>query len=432
METILLSEIERDTPALSNAHVPATLVGHESWRIASLFETLYRTTRFVLALAAACFVAIFLELHFEEIRYSLSLPSFCRLSGMEPYLYGTQCPSSLSKDPPLTSPYVKPDIPLLDGPPPKPIFWADFHRLYELQHNMIEQLVNASTFEGAIMLQFIVDDVDAKTTSLYQLRMDVLRRSPMKAWVLRQVLFTGEGLGEQLAALQRDLERSVERLIDANRRTSKAIENAIDKQPQSLLAQAFLSVLPRDRSTFEPTWTWKTEIETRWQFYQSLTLFSRILYKTLVELVGLLPRLETFGKDIDSLHHLLEERAVSTPSPASTSRTPFLTWSKITRSGKDALPDPRVDEKYEALKKTVLGRLKRVNQAAIVRVDSSLTTLRVLSDELENMRHKIAEPGRRIPHYVHLRHIYVDNAKLSGILEKLKRWRHARKQNTEQ
>ncbi|KAJ3533658.1 hypothetical protein NMY22_g7245 [Coprinellus aureogranulatus] len=240
-----------------------------------------RAVLVLLAIPTICFFAILAFTHANHIRYRLSIPWFCRLQGMEPYLHTTHC--RMTAPNPYASANVKPGILLIDGSPPPPLYRTDFPRLYDMQRRMIEHMLSASTYEGSIMLHFIADDVDNESSALYQLRLEVNDRDYRKELVLRETLYTGGRLGRELGKVHRKAQATVRWLLSTNQRASRRIEETIDKRPKSLLEQNIASLFPQSRGSI---WAWDPDIEFRWQFYASLTSFSSMLYQNLLVLDG--------------------------------------------------------------------------------------------------------------------------------------------------
>lgn len=358
----------------------------------------------LLKLASALFVGLLVYFHITSIRYYLRLPAYCSSPGMEPYYLREQCALDLGPGFEGVG-FVKHGMQLLDGAPPKPIHWADFQGLYELQRRMIERMINATVYTDPITLQTVSRDVLDNKSAIHQFREDFRRRDYRKERVLREALFMGGRLGSALNREYRRTKLNLENLVASNRGAAEGVEKAMDKQPRNFLSRAMADLFPRSRSSI---WSWDTAVEVRWQYYDSFTSFSWELYDTLLALSELLPQLEAYQEDLKNLNMLfIQEPIVNNTLPSAHHRN-------------TTSPPSEEDKRHEAMKRTIVEGLTNAGRVARDRVGAALIELRALSEELESARHRVAEPDRHIPLYVHLRHIYVQGAKLSAMLEGMK------------
>ncbi|KAJ3525461.1 hypothetical protein NMY22_g10563 [Coprinellus aureogranulatus] len=417
------------TPSTPTVHAPVVHARERfKWYHPWPFKLLLGVTCALFLLALALFSAVLAWSHDLEIQYIKSLPSYCGLPGMEPYRLTSHCRPPHS--PPNPFDRVPPGVALLDGLPPKPIHRANFQKLYDLQLRMIEHLLNASVNEGAIMLKFIADESTNKTSPLYQLRIEVERRDPEKESALRDILFAGAQLGREVVTLYEGVRRMTVGQLRHNQGVSEEIENTVMNQPKSILAQLFAPLVPRSRHIFIWPWPWETDIEVRWQFYDSLTFFSNALYGMLLKLNDLQRGVAEYGMDLGFLKSMLakKEEQVSTPAtpPAAAGTTKaglLVALFKTSHPEKDIPPEPSVaperkaDEEYEILKEAALNRLVQGRQAALERVGAALTALRGLSEELESLRHNVAEPAPPMLLWDHLKEVYFMEERLRQKLE---------------
>ncbi|KAJ3525462.1 hypothetical protein NMY22_g10562 [Coprinellus aureogranulatus] len=360
---------------------------------------IWRTTALLLLLAASFSTAIVVFILVLHHKHSLSLPSFCGLPGMEPYLHTSHCrPLAAHTPPALSGGFVKPGTALLDGPPPTPIYWANFQELYTLQRRMIEHSLSASVFEGTFMLKFVGDEVRRNASTMNRLRMEVQRRDPTKEECSRETLEFGARLGDQLGWVHTKVTMTVEAFLAENEEAAEWIDKCMLNQPESVLAQVISPLFPLSRyiDSIWP-WMWSTDTEIRWQFYRSLVHFSWKLYEMLLLLSVLQPRIEEYGMDLDKVKSLLVEKETVNP----------------TKSNEDE------DEEYEASKNATMNRLLESGQVAFERITSSLIALRALSEEVERLRHSVAEPAPHIPHFIHLREVYNAGQRLRQGAERL-------------
>ncbi|KAJ3547021.1 hypothetical protein NMY22_g1815 [Coprinellus aureogranulatus] len=397
----LLLDGEQTLPTSSRSPASKRLKWYHAWPL----RVIWRTTALLLLLAVFISTAIVVFILILHRKHSLSLPSFCKLPGMEPYLHTSLCRPLAAHTPPARSGFVKPGTALLDGPPPTPIYWANFQELYTLQRRMIEHSLNASVFEGTFMLKFIADEARYDRTSpMNQLRMEVQRRDPMKEERLRETLELGARLGDQLAWVHAKVTTTVEEFLAQNEQAAEWIDKCMLNQPESVLAQVISLLFPLSRyvDSIWP-WMWSTDTEIRWQFYRSLVHFSWKLYEMLLLLSELQPRIEEYGRDLGNLQTLLAGKETIDP----------------TKSDED--------EEYEALKNATMSRLVESGQVAFERVTSSLIALRALSEEVERLRRSVAEPHPQIPHFIHLREVYNAGPRLSQEVERLTAFEEGRR-----
>ncbi|KAJ3505205.1 hypothetical protein NMY22_g17663 [Coprinellus aureogranulatus] len=426
VETLLFNAEEKvssestHTLAPPTARAPALRARRRlKWYDAWPLKVLFFATFVLLLLVLSLFFAVFIWSHSIENQYIKSLPSYCGLPGMEPYRLTSHCRPPHAPSNPFG--LVKPGTALLDGPPPKPIHTANFQKLYDLQCRMIEHLVDAAISEGAITLGLIADESKDKESPLYQLDVAVERRDPKKGRVLREILFNGGELGRELATLYESTWLATVGLLSHTRRVSEGIEKSELDQPKSILAQLFAPLVPRSHHIFVWPWPWPTDIELRWRFYDSLTFFSNKLYRMLLKLNELELRIGEYGKDLSFLQSMLAEKKeepaptppATPPVATSTTKTGLLAaLFKTSHPEKDIPPEPSVaperkaDEEYELLKEAALNRLVQGRQAALERVGAALTALRGLSEELEGLRHKVAEPAPPMLLWDHLKEVY--------------------------
>ncbi|KAJ3547019.1 hypothetical protein NMY22_g1816 [Coprinellus aureogranulatus] len=422
VETLLLDSKERDPPTLAtvtlavahSAGSPFRLPRFKSYNAWPL-RFLHGTICVFLLLALSSISIFIIGSHLDYLDSSLSLPR-----GILPELsFG-------------------PRQALLDGPPPKPLYWANFPALYDLQHRMIEHSLNAILLDGDTMLKFIADGLRDKASNLYQSGMEVERKDRIKGQALWKALRAGAALGEKGAGVHVQVRQTVERLLRESQRASKGIEDSMVNQPESPLARAFALLLPLSHRPSIWPWIWATDLEVRWQFYHSLTVFSGQLYKTLLALVELQSEIEEYGKDLNTLQTMLakEEKVDPMPPPvANTTKTGVL--SALFRTARPEIGAPHnppadeknvheedADEKYELTKEALLDRLvKGVQVALLERVGCALLDLRVLAEEVESLRYQVAEPASvHDPHvsiYVHLKEVHIAEFSLRVEVERL-------------
>ncbi|KAJ3546319.1 hypothetical protein NMY22_g2099 [Coprinellus aureogranulatus] len=419
VEAILLSETpEEDYDCVSPpTRTPVASVTPSSLPFISVIR---RTLCLLLIAAIASCAAIFIVAQVSTARYFQLLPAFCRWPGMEPYRHTSHCLDNIDAGLGPTH-GVSADRPLLDGPPPSPIYWADFQELYELQRRMIYGMRSAFVFEDTIVLQFINDEVYDQQSALHHLRMEVQQWDYMKERVLRDTLYKGARLGRKLHGVWKRSKGLVRDFAGSNDRAAQGIEENMLKQPQGLAA--FVApFFPRRRSH---RWTWATDIEVRYQFYRSLTLFSEELYENLLVINALPSPLEGLRKDVISLHSLLMKKENDTQAPSADTiyiKPPAgFTWYKTARPKEDVpAADLDADNDHEAVKKALLDRFEKDVTVALDRANTTLRVLRALGEDVETMRRRVASPQPdSVPLFIYLRHIYAEGGRLNEMLRNM-------------
>ncbi|KAJ3525460.1 hypothetical protein NMY22_g10561 [Coprinellus aureogranulatus] len=193
---------------------------------------------------------------------------------------------------------------------------------------MIEHSLNATLLDGDTMLRFIADELRDKASNLYRSGMEVERKDRIKGQVFWKALRAGAALSEKGVRVHVQVRQTVERLLRESQRASKGIEDSVIHQPESPLARAFAPLLPLSHRPSIWPWIWATDLELRWQFYHSLTVFSGQLYKTLLALVELQPKIEEYGKEVGVLESMLTEERGEEHVPRATAPVPSTTSQK--------------------------------------------------------------------------------------------------------
>ncbi|KAJ3538699.1 hypothetical protein NMY22_g5052 [Coprinellus aureogranulatus] len=282
----------------------------------------YRILRASLKLSALLFLALVAVCRLIDFFDYRSLPPDCRLRGMEVYTYTPHCrpPST-----PRIFDRVQPGMLLLDGPQPKPIYWADLRGLYDPQASMVEHIANVSIQGRHTLLEKLYVDINNRGGSaIYQAQTDLQWADYAKGRALRDRMWAGAGLGRQLMKLEGEASSAVKLLIVWNKEAPARIEETMEKQPETLLAQLVARMLSRPRGFI---WSWKTDM----------------------------------SDCVDQM-----------------ARDTRATWNRI---------------------------------------GSALTALRGISQDMEHLRHRIAEPAPPIPLYVHLKDVYTGGRDLEWLLK---------------
>ncbi|KAJ3538705.1 hypothetical protein NMY22_g5051 [Coprinellus aureogranulatus] len=412
--TSLNEDTTQDSTAIPHQGKPSR--SHSGWP-----QTFRRTIRALLLSAAFLILVVVILCHTLYSLEYLSFPSFCRLPGMEVYTHTRHC--RRSSRPKIVDPDIDPSILLLDGPPPRPIYWADFQGLGELQRRTAEHIFNASIYASSTSLEFLSVELDKEMSALQQLQTDAARKNYETGRALRETLYTGSQLGTRLVRLQEGARARVGSFIRLNEQVATGVGLAIEQQPKTIVEQIVASMLPRPRGFI---WTWPTDMEVKWQFYFSLTSFSRNLYDSLLELDKLLRKIgkyeEALGEVRVSPVNSEREEEVAIPPPVKSDRTSLYSWWTMMPLAKGPPPSKEDEKEKDSLKKAIrdcVERLVEDTQAASGRVERAIAGLRIISQELEDIRHRIARPVAPIPLYVHLRHVYVAGERLDKIRERV-------------
>ncbi|KAJ3535138.1 hypothetical protein NMY22_g6619 [Coprinellus aureogranulatus] len=361
-------------------------------------------------------VALIAYAHLSTAQYYLSLPSFCRLPGMEPYLFHMECGE------PGYEAYRPTNLLLLDGPPPRPIYWADFQELYGLQRRMIGELLNASVCEDEFSLRSLPKDLRDEQSTLSRFRAELERRNYWQEEVLRETLLIGARSGRTLVYMPQNVKVTVKIMAGLNKKAIDGMEKVLVTQPKGRMARAVAPLFPRFPN-YVWSWSWEPDVEARWQFYYSLTAFTSKLYEELLFLDKFLREIEEYTKEMDSVYsQLTKKKEPSVPPSSGVNNTNQSSgWFKRSLPTQTAVPESKGngDEEYEALKKRVLDGLVKAGPVAAGRVRAALASLRALSTEVEGLLHRVASPVPEIPLHMHQRHIYMECEKLDGMLSRM-------------
>ncbi|KAJ7650110.1 hypothetical protein FB45DRAFT_886957 [Roridomyces roridus] len=275
-------------------------------------------------------------------------------------------------------------LPIPDGVGSTPR-WADFPALVDVQSSTLEQLLGDSSYSG---LALQIKKAEMATTDLVTLvRVSDLKSRDLLGDSLRQFVEDARTTGRGLNKLNSKVGGAVDGIMAVNDYALHTIEEARSEPPPSLLRQLIpwpSARLPADLvlSTFE----------------DSMNYLASTMKGLIVEFEFNLQNLNELEEQLSVLHELVTREGNSISSAKEELLSDL--WSKVGGNKRKL----RGYENHLDLLKGLTGYRKQ----ALVHVVSALQTLTQMSEDVENLRERVAAPelaGSRIPVEVHMRSI---------------------------
>ncbi|KAJ7902749.1 hypothetical protein B0H14DRAFT_3851704 [Mycena olivaceomarginata] len=268
-----------------------------------------------------------------------------------------------------------------DSPSPK---WADYPTLVDVQSATFEQLLDESSSGSVLALK--IKKAEMATTDLVTLvRVSDLRSRDMLGDALRQFVDDARLAGRALNKLNSKVAGAVDGIMAVNDYALKTIEAAQTESPPSFLGQLVPWTKPKTDlvlSTFEDSMN-----------YLSFTIQGLVL-----EFELNLQNLNKLEEQLSVLHELVSREDTSISSAKSDLLGEL--WTKVGGNRRKL-------RGYEHHLQLLKG-LTEYRKQALVHVVSALQTLTQMSEDIENLRERVAAPeltGSRIPVEVHIRSI---------------------------
>ncbi|KAJ3538702.1 hypothetical protein NMY22_g5056 [Coprinellus aureogranulatus] len=151
-------------------------------------------------------------------------------------------------------------------------------------------------------------------------------------------------------------------------------------------------------------------MEMKWQFYNSLNSFKGNLQRGTLQLSELLGNITKYGEQLASLRRVISQW---NEEEEDGDAAPLVGWSDTT--GSDDLGEDEGQPSEEALL-DLFDKLAEDTQVATDRVGSALQALQVISEELEELRRKVAKPVDPPPFFTHLHGMYITGARLERMV----------------
>ncbi|KAJ7262747.1 hypothetical protein B0H12DRAFT_306422 [Mycena haematopus] len=263
--------------------------------------------------------------------------------------------------------------------------WADYPTLVDVQSSTLEQLLDESTSGSVLALQ--IKKAEMATTDLVTLvRVSDLKSRDMLGDALRQFVDDARVAGRALNKLNAKVAGAVDGIMAVNDYALKTIEAAQTESPPSILGQ-LMPWTPKPKpglilSTFE----------------DSMNYLSFAIQGLVLEFELNLQNLNKLEEQLSVLHELVSREDGSISSAKSDLLGEL--WTKVGGNRRRL-------RGYEHHLQLLKG-LTEYRKQALVHVVSALQTLTQMSEDIENLRERVAAPelsGSRIPVEVHIRSI---------------------------
>ncbi|KAJ3537349.1 hypothetical protein NMY22_g5625 [Coprinellus aureogranulatus] len=348
---------------------------HHTWDYGfSILRPALSILRFILIpLVVLCVLAVILT------RVSSTLSSaftpFCHIPGMS---YTSMCRWVNTYN----------DIP--KNRPANTVHWADYPKLVEVQSKTFEQMLDEAVLGATTPSSLSLDlkKTEMATADLIALvRLSNLKSRESLAETLSEFVSSARGAGRSLARLDAKMNGAMDSIMAMNDYALHAIEGARANEP-SKLAMALI-----------PWSSGKTADQVvKETFIDAMNVLSEHLERIILEV-------ETNTQNLDALEEKLNTlRSIVAREDASVSadREELLSylWTKLGGNRKDL-------KNFERNLK-MLGDLGNYRKAAQARVVATLHTLERVSQDMGDMRERVAAPnlaGSQIAPEIHMKSI---------------------------
>ncbi|KAJ6510495.1 hypothetical protein C8R45DRAFT_964284 [Mycena sanguinolenta] len=263
--------------------------------------------------------------------------------------------------------------------------WADYPSLVDVQSATLEQLLDDSSSGSVLALK--IKKAEMATTDLVTLvRVSDLKSRDMLGDALRRFVDDARVAGRALNKLNAKVSGAVDGIMAVNDYALKTIEAAPTEPPPSILSQ----LVP---------WTSKPKTNLVLStFEDSMNYLTFAIQGLVLEFELNLQNLNKLEEQLSVLHELVS-REDSSISSAKSDLLGAL-WTKVGGNRRKL-------RGYEHHLQLLKG-LTEYRKQALVHVVSALQTLTQMSEDIENLRERVAAPelaGSRIPVQVHIRSI---------------------------
>ncbi|EDR08712.1 uncharacterized protein LACBIDRAFT_297203 [Laccaria bicolor S238N-H82] len=266
--------------------------------------------------------------------------------------------------------------------------WADYSRLVDVQSRTFEELLEESL--GGSSLSLEIKKAEMATTDLVTLvRVSNFKSRDMLAESLVEFVDDAKKTGRGLQKLTSKIGGAVDNVMAVNDYALHAIEEAQAKAPSRFSLQSLSPWTSARRSTKEVV------AET---FGQAMNVLSGNMQRLILEAETSLVNLNSLEERLTTL----QEMVTREDSSLSTAKEELLVelWTKLGGNRKTL----RGFEKHLIL----LKDLNVYRKQALVHVVAALQTLQSMSEDMEDLRERVAAPdlvGSQIPVEVHMRSI---------------------------
>jgi len=263
--------------------------------------------------------------------------------------------------------------------------WADYPTLVDVQSVTIEQLLDESSSGSVLALQ--IKKAEMATTDLVTLvRVSDLKSRDTLGDSLRQFVDDARVAGRALNKLNAKVAGAVDGIMAVNDYALKTIEAAQSESPPSIFGQ----LVPWNPKP-------KTDLVLS-TFEDSMNYLSFTMQGLVLEFELNLQNLNKLEEQLSVLHELVSREDGSISSAKSELLSEL--WTKVGGNRRKL-------RGYEHHLQLLKG-LTEYRKQALVHVVSALQTLTQMSEDIENLRERVAAPelaGSRIPVEVHIKSI---------------------------
>jgi hypothetical protein len=266
--------------------------------------------------------------------------------------------------------------------------WADYPKLVDVQSSTFEQLLDESVGGSGLALE--IKKAEMATVDLNTLvRVSNLKSRDLIAETLSEFVEDAKKTGRGLQKLSSKVGGAVDGILAVNDYALHTIEEATSNTPSRY---SFKSLIPFTSKPQAPH-----EVITQ-TFTEAINVLSASMRRLIVEAEISLANLDNLEERLSTLHSLVSREDSSLSSAKSELLSEL--WTKL---GGNRRTLQGYDE-HLVLLKNLGGYRKR----ALVHVVTALQTLQAMSEDMEDLRERVAAPeivGSSIPVEVHMKSI---------------------------
>jgi len=266
--------------------------------------------------------------------------------------------------------------------------WADYPKLIDIQSKTFEQLIDDSVGGSALSLE--IKKAEMATTDLISLvQISELRARDSLASSLTDFVDDAKKTGRGLQKLTSKVGGAVDNIMAVNDYALHSIESARANQPSPW---SFSGLMP-----WKPPKQTIDEVVTK-TFEEAMDVLANNMQRLIIEAENNLQNLNALAERLATLHDIISREDWS----LSSAKTELLAelWTKLGGNRKTL----RNFENHLAL----LNGLGEYRKQALVHVVAALQALRAMSEDMEDMRERVAAPnliGSNVPAEVHMKSI---------------------------
>lgn len=261
--------------------------------------------------------------------------------------------------------------------------WADYPHLMDTQSGAFEQLLDSSAGGSALALE--IKKAEMATVDLATLvRVSELRSRDLIAETLTDFVEDARKTGRGLQRLSAKVGGAVDGILAVNDYALHTIEGAVAKPPSALMV--WLGKAPQTQEIVTQTFT------------EAMDQLSSSMARLVIEAQSSLAHLDALEARLGTLHAILAREGAALTA-AQTELLAAL-WTKLGGNKREL----RGHNDHLAL----LRGLGDYRKRALVHVVGALTTLQAMSEDMQDMRERVAAPelvGSSVPVEVHIKSI---------------------------